>query len=98
MERTKFHDEGIDEAHFFCKGLKFGDNAEKIERVIALTQGVIDNAKRSNEIQLSTLHILENTQPLMKNDLDKLMQYEMQLAELERLKLPTTELTEQVTD
>jgi methyl-accepting chemotaxis protein len=82
-QRAKLRDEIINWLHSLCSTLKLETRATEIEKLIALIQGVTDNAKRSNEISLGVLHVFESTEPLMKADLDKIHKYEMQLAELD---------------
>ena len=78
--------EVIESLHSTCINLQI-EAAEKIERLIAMTQRASDNLKRSNEIYLGSLHILESTEPLLRTNLDELHNYEMQLAELNSQKV-----------
>ena len=80
--KAKTWDKIIESLHFTCINLKLEDGAE-IERLIAMAQGASDNIKRSNEIFLGSLHILESTEPLLRTAVDKLREFDMQLAELD---------------
>jgi hypothetical protein len=80
--KAKDWDQIIESLHSTCINLETG---AQIERLIALAQGASDNIKRSNEIFLGSLHILESTEPLLRAGVDKLQNFEMQLAELDSL-------------
>jgi hypothetical protein len=80
--KAKDWDQIIESLHSTCINLETG---AEIERLIALAQGASDNIKRSNEIFLGSLHILESTEPLLRTGVDELQNFEMQLAELDSL-------------
>ncbi|HKO98041.1 MAG TPA: hypothetical protein VJU86_13670 [Pyrinomonadaceae bacterium] len=84
-------DNQIERLHKLCAGYTSVKDAENIEEVIAIAQLSSDQIKRINEIYLSTLHILETTNPKMETDLAEMRKMELQLA---AVKLESKELNE----
>jgi hypothetical protein len=76
-------DEKTKRFHSLCAVYTSEKHAENVEELIAIVQLGSDTIKRTNEIYLSTLHILETTNPKMEADLAQLRKMEMQLVELE---------------
>jgi len=83
QEQAEVWDAQIERFHSLCATYTSVKHAEHVEELIAIVQLASDNVKRINEIYLSTLHILETTNPQMATDLAEMRKMEMQLAELE---------------
>ena len=93
--RTKRWDEYIEVLHSTCSKLTFKTDVERIEKIISIVQVETDNLKRDNEGFFGSLHILENTEPLLKADVEKMQEYARQLVELDHLYKALTEIIEQ---
>ena len=62
-------DENIEQLHSICSGLTPKTDAAHVENLIAAVQVVLDDLKKCNDIFLSSLHILENTNSIMRDSL-----------------------------
>jgi hypothetical protein len=82
QEQAEVWDNNFARFHGLCAGYISEKDAEAVEELIAIVQLASDNIKRVNEIYLSTLHILETTNPQMATDLAEMHKMEIQLAEL----------------
>lgn len=90
QSQAEVWDEKNEKFHSLCAGYTSEKDAENVEELIAIVQLASDNMKRTNEIYLSTLHILETTNPQVAIDLAELRKMEIQLAELEQEKASPT--------
>jgi hypothetical protein len=95
---AKNWDDNIEHLHFICSSLTSKTDTARAEKLIALVNVASDQLKRVNEISLASLHILENTGPSLKTDLDKLERYEIELAKREDLEKAKKELVEDSSD
>jgi hypothetical protein len=65
-------DENIKQLHSICSSLTPQTDAARVENLIAMVQVVSDDHKKFNDISLSSLHILENTNSIIKASLVEL--------------------------
>jgi biopolymer transport protein ExbB/TolQ len=73
MEKAaKKCDENIDQLHSICSSLTPKTDAVRVENLISMVQIDSDNAKKYNDISLSSLHILENTNSIIRARLAEL--------------------------
>jgi hypothetical protein len=77
-------DAAVDALHAVCSGFTTETDAIHIEKLIGLVQAASDEAKRYNEVQLSSLHTLETIDPMLKASLAEMHELEIRLAQLER--------------
>jgi hypothetical protein len=87
QEQAEVWDARIERVHSLCAAYTSVKHAEHVEELIAIVQPASDNVKRTNEIYLSTLHILETLHPQTATDLAEMRKLEIQLAELKSIKL-----------
>ena len=64
-------DENIQMLHFKYSKLTLETDAPEVERMIAIVQVASDKLKKFNDVDSSTLHILETTNELIKTSLTK---------------------------
>jgi hypothetical protein len=70
MEKgTKNWDENIEQLHALCSSLTPKTDTVRIENLIAMVQVASDDLKKCNDILLSSLHILESTNSIIKTSL-----------------------------
>jgi hypothetical protein len=70
MEKgTKNWDENIEQLHALCSSLTPKTDTARIENLIAMVQVASDDLKKYNDISLSSLHILESTNSIIKTSL-----------------------------
>ena len=62
-------DENIEQLHSICSGLTPKIDAARVENLIAAVQVVSDDLKKCNDIFLSSLHVLENTNSIIQASL-----------------------------
>jgi hypothetical protein len=68
-QATKNWDENIDQLHAICRNLTPKTDAARIENLIAMVRVASDDSKKYNDISLSSLHILENSNSIIKDSL-----------------------------
>ena len=68
---TKNWDQNIEQLHDICSGLTSTSDTARIENVSAMVQVASDDLRKSNDIALSSLHILENTNSIIRASLDE---------------------------
>jgi hypothetical protein len=76
-------DAAVDALHAVCSRFTTETDAIHIEKLIGLVQAASDEAKRFNELQLSTLHTLETIDPMLKASLAEMHELEIRLGQLE---------------
>jgi hypothetical protein len=70
MEKgAKNWDENIEQLHAMCSSLRPKTDTDHIENLIAMVQVASDDLKKYNDISLSSLHILEDTNSIIKTSL-----------------------------
>jgi len=62
-------DENIEQLHSICSNLTPQTGAARVENLIAMVQRASDNATKYNDTSLSSLHILENTNSIIRTTL-----------------------------
>jgi hypothetical protein len=81
--RAERRDAIVDDLHAICSGLTTETDAIRIEKLIGLVQAASDDAKRYNEVHLSSLHTLETTDAMLKANFAEMHELEIRLAQLE---------------
>jgi hypothetical protein len=72
MEKgIKNWDENIELLHAMCSGLTPKTDTARVENLIAMVQAASDDLKKSNDVSLSSLHILENTNSIIEASLSE---------------------------
>ncbi|MBA2492277.1 MAG: hypothetical protein H0W34_10785 [Pyrinomonadaceae bacterium] len=67
MEKSiKNWDESIQHLHAMCSSLTPKTDTARVENLIAMVQAASDDLKKYNDASLSSLHILENTNSIIK--------------------------------
>jgi hypothetical protein len=66
---TKNWDENIEQLHAICSSLTPKTDTARIENLIAMVRVASDDLKKCNDISLSSLHILENSNSIIKDSL-----------------------------
>jgi hypothetical protein len=70
MEKgAKNWDENIEQLHAMCSSLRPKTDTDHIENLIVMVQVASDDLKKYNDISLSSLHILEDTNSIIKTSL-----------------------------
>jgi hypothetical protein len=64
---TKNWDENIEQLHAICSSLTPKTDTARIENLIAMVRVASDDLKKCNDISLSSLHILENSNSIIKD-------------------------------
>ncbi len=84
MELGENHlNKNIEQIHFLCSSLTPRTGAAHIERLIAMIQVALDDAKKHNEVSLASLHTLEGNLPILKASLAKMDELKKQLSKLD---------------
>lgn len=82
---AKHWDARINELHSICSSLTSKTDATRVERLIAMVQEASDDVKKYNEVSLSSLHILESTNSIIKTILSEIDEKERRIdLDLER--------------
>jgi hypothetical protein len=68
-EQANNWEEKIQQLHSICSSLTPQTDAARVENLIAMVQIISDDTKKYNDINLSSLHILENTNSIIKTSL-----------------------------
>jgi hypothetical protein len=68
---AKYWDDNVEQLHSICRGLTPTTDAARIENLIAMVQIASDDVKKYNEISVSSLHILEGTNSIIKASLSE---------------------------
>jgi len=80
---AKNWDENIEQLHSICRSLTPKTDAARVENLIAMVQRASDDATKYNDVSSSSLHILENTNSIVKASLaeldERLRQIELDL-------------------
>ena len=66
---AKNWDENIEQLHAICSSLTPKTDTARIENLIAMVRVASDDVKKYNDISLSSLHILENSNSIIKDSL-----------------------------
>jgi hypothetical protein len=73
MEQAiKNWDENIEHFHLMCATLTPEKDVARVERLIAMVQVATDNLKKINDSALASLHILEETNTIIRVSLDQI--------------------------
>ena len=65
-EQANNWEEKIQQLHSICSSLTPQTDAARVENLIAMVQIISDDTKKYNDIYLSSLHILENTNSIIR--------------------------------
>jgi metal-responsive CopG/Arc/MetJ family transcriptional regulator len=68
-EQANNWEEKIQQLHSICSSLTPQTDAARVENLIAMVQIISDDTKKYNDINLSSLHILENTNSIIETSL-----------------------------
>jgi hypothetical protein len=79
---AKGWDENIKQLHSICSSLTPESDVTRIEGLIAAVQVASDDAKKHNEVLLSSLHILESTEPILRTSAAEMQRLQVRRAEL----------------
>jgi hypothetical protein len=71
-KRAKIWDENIEQLHSICSSLTPKTDVVRVENLIAMVQIASDDVKEYNDSSLSSLHILENTNSIIRASLAEL--------------------------
>lgn len=85
---TKNWDQKIEQLHDICSGLTSTSDTARIENLVAVVQVASDDLRKSNDIVLSSLHILEKTNSIIRASLaeydEKVRQIDLDFARATR--------------